>query len=193
MLTGGTDVHLVLVDLTPTGLDGKTAEDRLEEVGITVNRNAIPFDERPPMNPSGLRIGTPALTTRGLVEDDMREIAEVIATALGADFESEKEDLRARTRALMDRYPLYSEHRGDRLAAMKHLGRHERPGPRARAAADHRAAARRRATRSRSPRATTRRRRRCSTCTGCRTRRSAATAAPRGCARPTGSARRAPG
>ena len=67
VLTGGTDVHLVLVDLTPTGLDGKTAEDRLEEVGITVNRNAIPFDERPPMNPSGLRIGTPALTTRGLV------------------------------------------------------------------------------------------------------------------------------
>ena len=75
VLTGGTDVHLVLVDLTPTGLDGQTAEDRLEEVGITVNRNAIPFDERPPMNPSGLRIGTPALTTRGLVEDDMREIA----------------------------------------------------------------------------------------------------------------------
>ena len=71
VLTGGTDVHLVLVDLTPTGLDGKTAEDRLEEVGITVNRNAIPFDERPPMNPSGLRIGTPALTTRGLVEEDM--------------------------------------------------------------------------------------------------------------------------
>ena len=66
VLTGGTDVHLVLVDLTPTGLDGKTAEQRLEEVGITVNRNAIPFDERPPMNPSGLRIGTPALTTRGL-------------------------------------------------------------------------------------------------------------------------------
>ena len=82
VLTGGTDVHLVLVDLTPSGLDGKTAEDRLAEVGITVNRNAIPFDERPPMNPSGLRIGTPALTTRGLLEDDMREIAAVIATAL---------------------------------------------------------------------------------------------------------------
>ena len=82
MLTGGTDVHLVLVDLTPSGLDGQTAEDRLEEVGITVNRNAIPFDERPPMNPSGLRIGTPALTTRGMVEDDMREIAEVIVAAL---------------------------------------------------------------------------------------------------------------
>ncbi len=69
-------------DATP-GLDGKTAEDRLEEVGITVNRNAIPFDERPPMNPSGLRIGTPALTTRGLVEDDLREIARVIVAALG--------------------------------------------------------------------------------------------------------------
>ena len=78
MLTGGTDVHLVLVDLTPTGLDGQTGEDRLDEVGITVNRNAIPFDPRPPMNPSGLRIGTPALTTRGMGEEEMTEIAEVI-------------------------------------------------------------------------------------------------------------------
>jgi glycine hydroxymethyltransferase len=109
VLTGGTDVHLVLVDLTPTGLDGQTAEDRLEAVGITVNRNAIPFDERPPMNPSGLRIGTPALTTRGLREDDMREIAAVIATALGPDFESEKDSLSDRTKALMDRHPLYPQ------------------------------------------------------------------------------------
>ena len=109
VLTGGTDVHLVLVDLTPSGLDGKTAEDRLAEVGITVNRNAIPFDERPPMNPSGLRIGTPALTTRGLLEDDMREIATVIATALGPDFDSEKDSLNDRTAALMDRYPLYDQ------------------------------------------------------------------------------------
>ncbi len=109
VLTGGTDVHLVLVDLTPTGLDGKTAEDRLEEIGITVNRNAIPFDERPPMNPSGLRIGTPALTTRGLFEDDMREIAAVIATALSDDFDSEKDSLNDRTSALMDRYPLYDQ------------------------------------------------------------------------------------
>jgi glycine hydroxymethyltransferase len=107
VLTGGTDVHLVLVDLTPSGLDGKTAESRLEEVGITVNRNAIPFDERPPMNPSGLRIGTPALTTRGLVEEDMEEIASVIATALSGDFEAEKDALGERTRALMERYPLY--------------------------------------------------------------------------------------
>ena len=109
VLTGGTDVHLVLVDLTPSGLDGQTAEDRLDEVGITVNRNAIPFDERPPMNPSGLRIGTPALTTRGMVEDDMREIADVICTALSDDFEAEKDALSERTRTLMDRYPLYPQ------------------------------------------------------------------------------------
>src|SRR6188472_1693757 len=107
VLTGGTDVHLILVDLTPSGLDGKTAEDRLDAVGITVNRNAIPFDPRPPMNPSGLRIGTPALTTRGMVEDDMREIAEVIVAALSDDFEAQKEALSERTKALMDRYPLY--------------------------------------------------------------------------------------
>jgi glycine hydroxymethyltransferase len=109
VLTGGTDVHLVLVDLTPTGLDGQAAEDRLEEVGITVNRNAIPFDERPPMNPSGLRIGTPALTTRGMGAEEMAEIAAVIATALGGDFEGEKASLSARTAALMDRHPLYPQ------------------------------------------------------------------------------------
>jgi glycine hydroxymethyltransferase len=109
VLTGGTDVHLVLVDLTPTGLDGQTAEDRLDAVGITVNRNAIPFDPRPPMNPSGLRIGTPALTTRGLVEDDMTEIASVIATALSAEFEAERASLSERTRALMERHPLYPQ------------------------------------------------------------------------------------
>jgi glycine hydroxymethyltransferase len=109
VLTGGTDVHLVLVDLGPTGLDGKTAEGRTEEVGITVNRNAIPFDERPPMNPSGLRIGTPALTTRGLVEDDLREVAEIIAVALSDRFEDEKASLRERSEALMAKYPLYPQ------------------------------------------------------------------------------------
>ena len=109
VLTGGTDVHLVLVDVTAKGLDGSTAEERLEEIGITVNRNAIPFDERPPMNPSGLRIGTPALTTRGLVEEDMREIAQVIAVALSDEFESEREALGERTRSLMGRYPLYPQ------------------------------------------------------------------------------------
>jgi glycine hydroxymethyltransferase len=109
VLTGGTDVHLVLVDLGPTGLDGKTAETRLEQVGITVNRNAIPFDERPPMNPSGLRIGTPALTTRGLVEDDLREIAQVICVALSDRFEAERDALLERSQALMERYPLYPQ------------------------------------------------------------------------------------
>jgi glycine hydroxymethyltransferase len=107
VLTAGTDVHLVLVDVTSVGLDGQTAEDRLEEVGITVNRNAIPFDERPPMNPSGLRIGTPALTTRGLVEEDMREIARIIVAALGDGFESERAALLERSGTLMERYPLY--------------------------------------------------------------------------------------
>jgi len=109
VLTGGTDVHLVLVDLTPTGLDGQTAEDRLDAVGITVNRNAIPFDPRPPMNPSGLRIGTPALTTRGLLEDDMTEIAAVIATALSDEFDAQRDALSERTGALMERYPLYPQ------------------------------------------------------------------------------------
>lgn len=107
VLTDGTDVHLVLVDLTSTGLDGQTGEDRLDQVGITVNRNAIPFDERPPMNPSGLRIGTPALTTRGFQPEDMREIASIISAALGPDFEAGRESLVARSQVLMDRYPLY--------------------------------------------------------------------------------------
>jgi glycine hydroxymethyltransferase len=109
VLTGGTDVHLVLVDLTPTGLDGQSAEDRLEEVGITVNRNAIPFDPRPPMNPSGLRIGTPALTTRGMGDAEMTEIASVIANALTGDFVFEKDGLQARTSALIARHPLYPQ------------------------------------------------------------------------------------
>ena len=109
VLTGGTDVHLLLVDLNPTGLDGKEAEQRLESIGITVNRNAIPFDERPPMNPSGLRIGTPALTTRGLGEDDMREIADVIAIALSDRFDAEEGALRDRTGSLMARHPLYPQ------------------------------------------------------------------------------------
>jgi glycine hydroxymethyltransferase len=108
VLTGGTDVHLVLVDLGMDGLDGKEAEDRLAEVGITVNRNAIPFDQRPPMRASGLRIGTPALTTRGMGEDDMREVGNVIAEALSPGYdEARRSELSERTRALMERYPLY--------------------------------------------------------------------------------------
>jgi glycine hydroxymethyltransferase len=110
VLTGGTDVHLVLVDLGMDGLDGKEAEDRLAEVGITVNRNAIPFDQRPPMRASGLRIGTPALTTRGLVEEDLREVGDVIVQALDAGYDdARRESLLDRTRTLMERYPLYAQ------------------------------------------------------------------------------------
>jgi glycine hydroxymethyltransferase len=109
VLTGGTDTHLVLVDLRPSGLDGKTAESRLDQIGITVNFNAIPFDPRPPMNPSGLRIGTPALTTRGMGEPEMAEIADLICTALSDRFDAEREPLAARARELMARHPLYPQ------------------------------------------------------------------------------------
>jgi glycine hydroxymethyltransferase len=109
-LTGGTDVHLVLVDLGMDGLNGREAEDRLAEVGITVNRNAIPFDQRPPMQASGLRIGTPALTTRGMVEDDMREIGQVINAALDPGYDDARRDeLTERTKVLAERYPLYAD------------------------------------------------------------------------------------
>jgi glycine hydroxymethyltransferase len=110
VLTGGTDVHLVLVDLGMEGLTGKEAEDRLAEVGITVNRNAIPFDQRPPMQASGLRIGTPALTTRGFLMEDLKEIGEVIVQALAPGYDdARREELSERTRALMELYPLYAE------------------------------------------------------------------------------------
>jgi glycine hydroxymethyltransferase len=110
VLTGGTDVHLVLVDLRDSELDGKQAEDRLAEVGITVNRNAVPFDPRPPAVSSGLRIGTPALATRGFQADDFREIARVIVETLTGQFgESERADLSERSRALAERYPLYPQ------------------------------------------------------------------------------------
>src|ERR1700742_2457244 len=82
VLTGGTDVHLVLADLRDSELEGQQAEDRLHEIGITVNRNAVPFDPRPPMVTSGLRIGTPALATRGLQVDDFRELGKIVAKAL---------------------------------------------------------------------------------------------------------------
>ena len=88
MLTGGTDVHLVLVDLRESELDGQQAEDRLDSIGITVNRNAVPFDPRPPMVTSGLRIGTPALATRGLQVDDFVEVGKIIARALQPGFET---------------------------------------------------------------------------------------------------------
>ncbi|MGW2327354.1 serine hydroxymethyltransferase [Streptomyces sp. NPDC001700] len=105
VLSGGTDVHLVLVDLRNSELDGKQAEDRLHEVGITVNRNAIPNDPRPPMVTSGLRIGTPALATRGFTAEDFREVADVIAEALKPSYDAKA--LGARVTALADKHPLY--------------------------------------------------------------------------------------
>jgi glycine hydroxymethyltransferase len=107
VLTGGTDVHLALVDLRESELDGQMAEDRLHDIGITVNRNAVPFDPRPPMVTSGLRVGTPALATRGLQADDFAEVGDIIATTLTPEFESAKDDLAARVTAIADRYPLY--------------------------------------------------------------------------------------
>ncbi|MEU1287074.1 serine hydroxymethyltransferase [Kitasatospora sp. NPDC005856] len=108
VLSGGTDVHLVLVDLRNSQLDGQQAEDRLHEVGITVNRNAIPNDPRPPMVTSGLRIGTPALATRGFQAEDFREVADIIAEALKPAFdETVAAALKARVTALAEKYPLY--------------------------------------------------------------------------------------
>jgi glycine hydroxymethyltransferase len=109
VLTGGTDVHLVLCDLRESALDGQQAEDRLHSIGITVNRNAVPFDPRPPAVSSGLRIGTPALATRGLQLEDFVEVGMIIAEALGQDdFEARRTDLADRASAIADRYPLYS-------------------------------------------------------------------------------------
>ncbi|MFJ9087686.1 serine hydroxymethyltransferase [Streptomyces sp. NPDC102384] len=105
VLSGGTDVHLVLVDLRDSELDGQQAEDRLHEVGITVNRNAVPNDPRPPMVTSGLRIGTPALATRGFQAEDFREVADVIALALQPSYDTEA--LKARVTALAEKHPLY--------------------------------------------------------------------------------------
>ncbi|AUZ86754.1 serine hydroxymethyltransferase [Arthrobacter agilis] len=105
VLTGGTDVHLVLVDLRNSSLDGQQAEDVLHSVGITVNRNAVPFDPRPPMVTSGLRIGTPALATRGFGAAEFTEVGEIIAAALKPS--PDVEALRARVSALAADFPLY--------------------------------------------------------------------------------------
>ncbi len=113
VLTGGTDVHLVLVDLRDSDLDGKAAEDRLHSVGITVNRNAVPFDPRPPMVTSGLRIGTPALATRGFGDAEFTEVADIIAAALiarvGELDAAVAASLRGRVSALAEALPLYPD------------------------------------------------------------------------------------
>ncbi len=109
VLSGGTDVHLTLVDLRDCDpeLTGKQAEDRLHEINITVNRNAVPFDPRPPMEASGLRIGTPALATRGLGEEDFTELGAILAAALTPEYEARSGELAERVGAIVERYPLY--------------------------------------------------------------------------------------
>lgn len=111
LVNGGTDVHLVLVDLRNAALDGKQGEDLLHRVDITVNRNAVPFDPRPPMVSSGLRIGTPALATRGFGPDEFREVADIIARTLltDADDAAALDALRERVNALAAAFPLYPE------------------------------------------------------------------------------------
>ena len=109
VLTGGTDVHLILVDLRDCQpeLTGRQAEDRLHDIQITVNRNAVPFDPRPPMEASGLRIGTPALATRGLQAEDFTEVGKILAAALTPEYESRAGELAERVSAIVERYPLY--------------------------------------------------------------------------------------
>ncbi|MEP0814611.1 MAG: serine hydroxymethyltransferase [bacterium] len=110
IVSGGTDCHLVLVDVKSKGLTGKQAEERLDSVGITVNKNTIPFDTEKPFIASGIRIGSPALTTRGMGEAEMHEIGELIAATLLADEGSaDLDSVRGKVAQLCDRYPLYPE------------------------------------------------------------------------------------
>ena len=110
VLTGGTDTHLLQLDLRGTHWTGKDAEEQLHEVKLTVNRNTVPFDERKPTIASGVRIGTPAATMRGMDADDFREIGEIIVAALGDS--PDLGALRARTDALCAKRPLYPGFRG---------------------------------------------------------------------------------
>ena len=107
LVSGGTDNHLMLLDLRNKNITGKDAEHLLDEIGITANKNTIPFDSQSPFITSGLRVGTPAVTTRGFKEKDMEEIADIIATAIARP--EAKEELSSRVKALCDRYPLYPD------------------------------------------------------------------------------------
>ena len=107
LVSGGTDNHLILVDLTGMKVDtGKEAEHLLDEIGVTCNKNAIPYDKKSPFVTSGIRLGTAAVTTRGFEKEDMAEVAEIIAITL-CDFENKADEARARVKALCDKYPLY--------------------------------------------------------------------------------------
>jgi glycine hydroxymethyltransferase len=108
IVSGGTDNHLVLIDLTDMKVDnGKEATHLLDEVGITCNKNAIPFDTKNPTVTSGIRLGTAAVTTRGFTEEDIAEVAKIIYMTL-TDFENNADKARARVKALCEKYPLYN-------------------------------------------------------------------------------------
>jgi glycine hydroxymethyltransferase len=108
LVSGGTDNHLILVDVFSRGLTGKVAETALGHAGITVNKNTIPFDQNPPMVASGIRIGTPALTTRGMTEPEMDQIGELISRTLAApDDDHVSGVVRAEVETLCRRFPLY--------------------------------------------------------------------------------------
>jgi len=110
LISGGTDNHLILVDVRNLGLTGKRAEALLDEVGITVNKNTIPYDPESPFVTSGIRIGTPAVTTRGFDEAAMVEIADIMAAVLkNPDDAAVKAEARARVKALCERFPLYPD------------------------------------------------------------------------------------
>jgi len=106
IVSGGTDNHLMLVDLSKKGLTGKEVEHNLDEIGITANKNTIPNDPQSPFVTSGIRLGSPAVTTRGFKEEDMREVAQIINMVI-CDFESNKEEATKRVDALCKKYPLY--------------------------------------------------------------------------------------
>jgi glycine hydroxymethyltransferase len=119
IISGGTDTHLMLVDVFSAGMLGSEAEKALGEAGITVNKNTIPFDTNPPMKPSGIRLGTPALTTRGMKEQEMRQVGVWIAEALHRRSESEAlARIRRQVHELCDAFPLYPERRARRLATV---------------------------------------------------------------------------
>jgi glycine hydroxymethyltransferase len=109
LITGGTDNHLVLIDMTNKNISGQEAETVLDEVSITVNKNTIPFDLRKPMDPSGIRLGTPALTTRGFKEEDMIIVADLIAETIhNSKKELVKEEVKKKVKELTKRHPIYT-------------------------------------------------------------------------------------
>jgi glycine hydroxymethyltransferase len=119
IISGGTDTHLMLVDVFSQGMLGSEAEKALGDAGITVNKNAIPFDTNPPMKPSGIRLGTPALTTRGMKETEMRQVGTWIASALR---ERANPDMLKRIRQqvfeMAEMFPLYKERRMGKMAGV---------------------------------------------------------------------------